>query len=177
MLAGIAATVAILTPVLLVFIAQRLVSKVSVRLVRNDDDIAKQAFLTLLAEAENEMVIYDDGNDDPGSLYNDAEVIALVVARLERTPELYLSCVFNDDDDTAFKTTLRDNNQVEARPRKSNPTREHYKIIDGRKGYISRHEHGSSDRDAKWIDATALWPWLSRWFVFRRYLDDHKRYA
>ena len=157
--------------------ALQLISRVRIREVQNNDTIAKRWFSELLAEAKKRMIVYDDGNDDEHSLYNDAGIIEKIREKLRATPGLRIDCVFNDDDETLFTRAFGDNPQVSIRLRLSNRQRIHYKIIDGRKGYISRHDHGSPERDAKFVDATAMWPILSRWLIFRRYFDDHRRYA
>ena len=161
----------------LVGTALKLASVVDVRVVRNNDRIAKDSFLRLLHVAERQMLVYDDGNNDEHSIYNHPDVVAQVEEKLRSTPRLKLDCVFNDEDETLFKEKFLNHDQVTIRLRLRNPQRVHYKIIDGKLGYISFHEHGSDDRDGKWVDATALWPLVSRWLIFRRYYDDHHRYA
>ncbi len=162
----------------IVSVALKLASLVDVQVIKNDDNIAKKKFLLLLGEAERRMLVYDDGNDNPHSIYNQTDVIERIKEKLRTTPQLKLDCVFNDDDETLFKKTFLNHDQVSIRLRLRNPKRVHYKIIDGQKGYISRHEHDSVDRDGEWVDASAIWPPLaSRWLIFRRYYDDHHRYA
>ena len=123
----------------------------------NDDDSVVRNFIELLDEASTSMILYDDGNDMEGSVYNDSRVIDAVRRKLESNPDFELRCLFNCNDDVKFRKEFTNEPQVDIRTR-SDVGRErkvHYKIIDGgMKAYLSRHELGSSQRRFKTIDCT-----------------------
>lgn len=123
----------------------------------NDDDSAVTNFIELLDEARTSMILYDDGNDMAGSVYNDSRVIDAVRSKLRFNPDFELRCLFNCDEGVKFRKEFTDEPQVEIRTR-SDVGRErkvHYKIIDGGvKAYLSRHELGSIQRRFKIVDCT-----------------------
>ena len=116
-------------------------------------------FIELLDEARTSMVLYDDGNDMDGSVYNDTRVIDAVRRKLRSNPDFGLRCLFNCDDDVKFRKEFAHEPQVDIRTR-SDVGRErktHYKIIDGgTKALLSRHEWGSRQRKYKIVDCTNL---------------------
>ena len=123
----------------------------------NDDDSVVSNFIALLDEARTSMILYDDGNDMAGSVYNDSRVIDAVHSKLQANPDFELRCLFNCDDDVEFRKEFADKPQVEIRTRSDmdGERRIHYKIIDGGvKAYLSRHSLGSSQRQYKTVDCT-----------------------
>ena len=123
----------------------------------NDDDSVVSNFIELLDEARTSMIVYDDGNDMAGSVYNDSRVIDAVGRKLRSNPDFELRCLFNCDDDVQFRKEFADAPQVDIRTRsdKDRERKVHYKIIDGgMKAYLSRHELGSSQRRFKIVDCT-----------------------
>ena len=60
----------------------------------NDDDSVVSNFIELLDEARISMVVYDDGNDMAGSLYNDRPVIDAVRRKLRANPDFQLRSLF-----------------------------------------------------------------------------------
>ncbi len=123
----------------------------------NDDDSVVSNFIELLGEARTSMILYDDGNDMAGSVYNDSRVIDAVRSKLRSNPDFELRCLFNCDEDVKFRREFSNEPQVDIRTRcdVGRERKVHYKIIDGGiKAYLSRHELGSSQRRFKIIDCT-----------------------
>ena len=144
----------------------------------NDDDSVVSNFIELLGEARTSMILYDDGNDMAGSLYNDSRVIDAVHSKLRDNPDFELRCLFNCNDDVEFRKEFADKPQVEIRTRSDMDSegRTHYKIIDGGlKAYLSRHSLGSSQRQYKIIDCSNVSKRHRRRvaeFVLSRYTED-----
>ena len=125
----------------------------------NDDDSVVRNFIDLLSEARTSMVVYDDGNDMVGSLYNDRRVIDAVRRKLRASPDFQLQCLFNCDHDVMFRKELANEERVDIRTRSNsgNLGEIHYKMIDGGvKAYLSRHALGSRDRIYKIVDCTSV---------------------
>ena len=139
---------------------------------KNSTQLATRAFLDLVEAAEREMMICDDGNNMAESLYNSEVVVKAVEDRLEGNPELRILCVFFSDDDTLFVKTFDGNERVKVR-RGVKPRRDiHFKIIDaGRKGYISAHPYGATERRYKWYDCSRVRE-RTRQEIFGSYLGD-----
>ncbi len=164
-------------PLAMFFLFQAvLVSRIDTTVLHNNDSLAKEAFLALLSEAEREMIVYDDGDDDPKSIYNDAEVINRIDETLRQRPALELKCVFNIQDRTTFREKFSGHPRVSIRARRINQRRVHYKIVDGRKAYISCHELGSRERTGKLIDLSNT-RMIGRGLIFRPYVEDFRKYA
>ena len=125
----------------------------------NDDDSVVRNFIELLDEARTTMVVYDDGNDMDGSLYNDRRVIEAVRSKLRANPDFQLQCLFNCDHDVKFRKELAHEQRVDIRTRCDwdNAGKIHYKMIDGGvKAYLSLHELGSRKRKFKIVDCTTV---------------------
>lgn len=125
----------------------------------NDDDSVVTNFIELLSEARISMVVYDDGNDMDGSLYNDPRVIDAVRSKLREHPDFKLQCLFNCDDDVKFREELAHEQRVDIRTRNDSGDQGeiHYKMIDGGvKAYLSLHALGSRDRIYKIVDCTTV---------------------
>ena len=123
----------------------------------NDDDSVVSNFIELLDEAHTSMIVYDDGNDMDGSVYNDSRVIDAVRRKLRSNPDFALQCLFNCDEDVRLRKEFAHEPQVDirTRPDMGGERKTHYKIIDGgMKAYLSRHELGSSQRRFKTVDCT-----------------------
>ena len=121
----------------------------------NDTKFATDTFIELLRDARHTMMICDDGNDMPGSIYNTPAVIDAVTARLKANPSLRLLCLFSSADDTMFTKTFDGHAQVHMK-RGVQPRRDiHFKIIDhGRRGYVSAHPLGSTERRYRLYDCS-----------------------
>ena len=123
----------------------------------NSDDVAVEHFMSLLNEAEDGMVVYDDGNDMEGSIYKSARVIDAVRLKLTDNPAFKLSCHFNFDESLPFTQQLGVCSGVRiSTGRGVRPDDDvHYKIIDGgRKAHLSRQALASKERRFQVIDNT-----------------------
>lgn len=138
----------------------------------NDNTLAAEMFITLVGEAENEMLVCDDGNSMAGSVYENPDVVDAVRGKLERSGQFRMRCLFSSNDRTKFRAAFDDAERVEI---KSGASRRdiHYKIIDrGRKGYLSRHPQGGVERSYRFYDGV---PTVIRKAVFGRYVADMDR--
>ena len=127
----------------------------------NDDQSAKDKFLELLHEAHRLMIIYDDGDKVPESIYMDAEIARSVKEKLDRYPEFSMQCLFNvDEPDLLFREVLKNTGprlQIKMRDPKAPRLAIHYKIIDdGTKAYLSRHSPGASKRNFRIVDCSKV---------------------
>ena len=146
----------------------------------NDDVEAVQVVLDLLDEAKTEIVIYDDGDTAKGSLYQSEEVVQAIKNKIKEFPAFKVRCVLNSrNGDTLFEGELISMvPNVSIDQRTSNPERVHYKIIDERKAYVTRHRRGGTERSRRMIDCTnALSRRGGRPLALRRYFDDFERHA
>lgn len=125
----------------------------------NDDESAVRSFLCMLNEAQGSLIIFDDGDDIDGSLYNDRRVINAVQDKLRDNPEFELRCLFNCDEDLLFRKELESERHVSIRIRSSSVPTDgiHYKIIDGgAKAYLSRHTLGSREQRFRIVDCSRV---------------------
>lgn len=121
----------------------------------NDHEKARVAFRDLLAEADSDMILYDDGNSMEGSIYEDQAVVDAVRRKLAENPRFEMECMFSSPDETLFRKELGNEPRVTITRRKGGRSSVHYKIIDGgRKAHVSRHALGQERRRFKIIDAT-----------------------
>lgn len=104
------------------------------------------------------MWIRDDGNDFPESIYNTADVIEAVRRRLTGNEDLHVYCLFSSNDETSFTRAFAGHQRVHLK--QGQPRRDvHFKIIDdGRKGYVSAHPPGSSERRYRSYDCSKVAP-------------------
>ena len=153
-----------------------------VRMAPNSNEEAEQSFLDLLREAQNEIVMYDDGDTDEKSLYQSETVVEAIKNKIQENSRFRVDCVLNDRRGaTRFERELGGESAVRIRRRRDDPSRIHYKIIDGRKAYVSCHAPGGTARNRTMIDCTNA---LSRHrhrgvrpLALRRYFDDFERHA
>ena len=150
-----------------------------VKMTPHDDEVVVTDFLQLLAEASVEIVMYDDGDTSPESLYQDRRAVDALRDRLVEDPDFTIDCVLNDrNGETLFESALEGLPNVRIRSRASNPRRVHYKIIDRRKAYVSCHDVGQKTRGRKLIDCTDVPLTRGRTpIALRRYFDDFERHA
>ena len=145
----------------------------------NDDDAAATMLIFVLRAAKKNLVIHDDGNKLPGTVYDDARVIDAVRHQLAENQELNIQCLFNDRDDlelvrqmvteypARFKVWYRDG----LRPDDDI----HYKIADdGAVGHLSWHEHLQMEREFKLLDCSGARA-RTRKRAFGQYLHRFER--
>ncbi len=117
----------------------------------NDDRVANENSVNILSEAEEDIEIYDDGNNFEESPYNSESFIHAVRQKLDENQGFKLLCLFNCDELTDFRTEFGDHERVDIRVRTAGgrPDDVHYKIVDGgRRAYISKH--GLNERTRKY---------------------------
>ncbi|MDE2772086.1 MAG: hypothetical protein OXI46_00040 [Gemmatimonadota bacterium] len=145
----------------------------------NSDDTVVPIFLDLLAEADQEIIIYDDGDTAAESLYQSREVVDAVKAKVTED-HIRVQCMLNRRmGETLFERELKQYPGVDIKGRASGTEeREHYKIIDRTKVYVSAHHEGQSTRNRKLIDCTHS---QSRRggdpLAIRRYIKDFAQHA
>lgn len=155
--------------------------------IKNDDDVAKAAFLEVLNSAEKKLIVRDDG-DAPSSLYHDDHVMEQVRSRLRHNENLAIHVLFNYRGEQAGENgnklaALQAESEFQGRERldvryllpEKRPFKEvHWKIADnGRHGCLSVHEKDAQERDLEKFDCSQSW--LGRQFVFRRHIADFER--
>ena len=129
---------------------------------RNDDGIAAERFLELLEQAQRDMIVYDDGGRgaDTASIYEDQGFCESFKKKLDATPGLDLRICFNFDEATKFMRTLANHPRVTIKTlgctERDRPDNMHYKVIDGKKAYLSRHALGSGERAFRIVDCTGV---------------------
>ena len=155
--------------------AERMTETVSTEETLNSNELARTAFLELLDEAERRMIVYDDGDGDAESIYQSEVVVGAVQSKLDVKPRFRLKCVFNSSASTLFKERFKGNPRVEVRLRRDSQKRIHYKIIDGRKAYVSHHAPGSQRRAVKMI--TCRRPLFGNASELDHYFEDFRGHA
>ena len=144
----------------------------------NNDSLTKQRFLDLLERAEYSIIIYDDGNKMPNSIYADSDVLGTFRQKLQESPGFQVRCLFNcNDPSLPFRKEFFQHPSVEIRTRNPNKSEFpiHYKIIDeGDKAYLSRHDLGKSNRKFQIVDCTAV-PKRHRKYVRDTVLREYKQ--
>ena len=71
----------------------------------NDDDQAADMFIDLIKQTRRRIVIHDDGNDSPESVYNNDQVMVAIRDRI-RQRGIEVRCLFNDKESAAQATRL-----------------------------------------------------------------------
>ena len=144
----------------------------------NDDEKAQTAFLDLLGEAREEMIVHDDGGPNEGSIYESDQVVEALKEKLDSHPKFEMKCLFSNPTPTKFTEHFRDHPRVRIVVRDKRSSM-HYKIIDdGRKAYVSSHKSGSSERNFKFIDCSdTLGSKYARDAALGDYLRDFDNHA
>ena len=150
------------------------------RRVKNDDNVAKAAFLEVLNGAERKMIVRDDG-DASSSLYRDDHIVEQVRSRLQHNENLAIRVLFNYREEgnklAALQTEFQGRERLDVRyllPEQRPFKEVHGKIADnGRHGCLSVHEKDAQERDLEEFDCSQSW--LGRQFVFLRHIADFER--
>ena len=121
----------------------------------NTDRDAKAAVQALVAEAQHSLWMYDDGDPETESLYQNEAFVQAIQSKLAENKNFKVECLLNyPTGTTLFERELSNVNGVQIRKRVRNRSRTHYKIIDGRKAYVSRHRRRHKTRYRKLIDCS-----------------------
>ena len=131
--------------------------KLTIKSGRNSNRRAREMFIELLNQAQEEMLLYDDGSK--GGMYDDEDVVAAVGRRLAENPGFRMLCLFTYKEQTAFRTAFGNHDRVKIRER-AERSEIHYRIIDrGRQGYLSRHKLGAGEeRPFRFYDCSKASP-------------------
>lgn len=146
----------------------------------NTDEQARDMFMDLLGQTRRRIVIHDDGNYFPGSVYNDPNVIDALRERARRR-KIRVRCLFNDADEELGLIKLarseESRGQIEVwklRGGRREPD-VHYKIVDsGRLVHLSRHDHGASEREYRLRKAVRWWEFHTRLRISKQYRQHFK---
>ena len=124
---------------------------------QNDDKMAAEFFRELVCDMEQQMIIHDDGDSTPQTLYNNDDVICTIKERLGGNSDLEIMCLFNKRESIKM-VELADqlpNFRVYYVPASHQVDGIHYKIIDhGKKAYLSKHCAGSTERQYELVDCS-----------------------
>ena len=143
----------------------------------NSDESAVASVLELLEGANSSLLMYDDGETTSASLYQDRVFVKAAQAKLDENLSFTIKCMLNErHGETEFEKQFRDHDRVKIYGRRADPRREHYKIADGQRAYVSRHEPGSSEREAMSIDCSAATERAAA-TALSSYTEDFKTYA
>lgn len=125
---------------------------------KNNDHTVEELFDRLIRDVKSELIIHDDGDDDPTSMYNNARIVEAIRMSLEKNADLRVRMYFNEHEDLkvnalagSYPTQVLIRYNPEDRPFGDI----HYKIIDGGKqGHLSRHALGSGEREFEFFDCS-----------------------
>ena len=118
---------------------------------RNDDKQAVETFVRVVGEAERSLIIHDDGNKAPGTIYDDPAVIQAMDDQMQKHEALDVKCLFNAHDELTLVDQLSrrypDRFHVRYRRWRRPAFDVHYKIADdGAIGHLSHHDLGAENR-------------------------------
>lgn len=117
---------------------------------QNSGEKAVVYFMRVLEEANEQMIIHDDGDSVKESIYNNKEVMAALDRRLSGGSRLKVRVLFNIPSIQLdiLELARKHGDRLRIRYRKGGrPVGDiHYKIADRRMGYFSEHDEGSTDR-------------------------------
>ena len=117
---------------------------------QNSGEKAVVYFMRVLEEANERLIVHDDGDSVDESIYNNKEVIAALDRKLSDRPELNVRILLNSPGVRldVLKLAKKHGDQLQIRYRQGGrPVGDiHYKIADKDMGYFSEHEEGSPNR-------------------------------
>ena len=128
----------------------------------NDDKQAVSRFVDIVRHATKNLIVHDDGNKMPGTIYDNPEAIEALDRQLTEHEQLVVECLFNVHDELAMIERLRQRHperfKVKYRrwpwPRPAFDV--HYKITDdGAIGHLSHHDMGTAERHFEVQDCLA----------------------
>lgn len=137
----------------------------------NNTDIAKHYFLLLLGQAEDKMVIYDDGDADNDSYYWDDEVLGAIEKKLQEHPEFTMRCVFNCPVPDSLIGKFAEERRIDLRTVESGsntPRDARIKVIDdGRMAFSTRYNPVFMDWQYELTDCLTVMHWSLKRVVKR----------
>ena len=145
----------------------------------NTDEAAVSSTLDMVSEAERRIEMFDDGNPDNESVYNNPKFVDKIREKLN-IPGFRMECLFNEHDVSNLELVKQlgqeRNLEIWVRPEGAmRPSAAHYKIIDdGKLAHLSHHGHGSPDRKYQTIDFRGE-NWFRRLYHNRMYLGKYRQ--
>ena len=129
----------------------------------NNNTQAKDDFLYLISEAQHSIEVFDDGDTDKESVYQDHDIVAAIQGKLTSIEDFTVVCHFNNPvTDLWFAQQLAKYERVTIHPGIQSGSQRpddqvHYKIADGgRLAYLSQHGYGEGERNFRRVDCRAL---------------------
>ena len=146
----------------------------------NTDEQAAEMMVELINKTRRSLVIHDDGNDSPQSVYNNDAVIDALRRRIRLRPRMAVKCLFNDRDDLKLlrlaQTECRSNIAIWYATASRPDNDLHYKVVDGGKlVHLSSHAHGASERGYVLRKAERWWAISTRRRISAEYRRHFKR--
>ena len=124
--------------------------------VENDDNKdAIRHFLAVLDQAEQELLLHDDGDKTDGSPYDDDGTVEAVRERLRTCPSLKIRCLLNFNAGVKMAALSEEyDGRFQVRYVHRRPAADvHFKIADGGKmAYLSIHPIGATERRGQVIE-------------------------
>lgn len=113
----------------------------------NSNASAVRHFREVAVNSTDSLIIHDDGNNAPESVYNDEGAIAVIEQRLKSGVKI--RCVFATREELMMVTKLHTYSGFEVRYLNEEPPfNAHFKIADmGKMAYLSKHPFGSIERE------------------------------
>lgn len=118
-----------------------------------NDDYAIASFVEVVRHATRKLIVHDDGNKMPGTIYDNPEATEALDLQMNEHEELVVECLFNTRDQLAMVELLRHRHpkRFKVKYRRwpwSRPAFDvHYKIADdGAYGHLSHHLFGAEER-------------------------------
>ena len=128
----------------------------------NDDEQAVSAFVEVVRHATKNLIVHDDGNKMPGTIYDSPEAIEALDRQMHEHEQLVVKCLFNTHDELKMVEQLceRYPERFKVKYRRwpwSKPAFDvHYKIADrGAYGHLSHHAMGAKERHFEVRDCSA----------------------
>lgn len=128
----------------------------------NSNQAVKRHLLEIIKAAQQDIEMFDDGDDDADSIYQDPMIVAALKQKLATIPDFRVTCYLNEDNDLLFRREMEEwypRAQVHAgiQPTARPEQQVHYKIADGgRLSYLSQHPRGEAERWFRRYDCTRL---------------------
>ena len=126
----------------------------------NDGEKAVSGFVEVVGHATKNLIVHDDGNKMPGTIYDNPEAIDALDRQLTEHEQLVVKCLFNVHDELAMVERLRQRfpERFKVKYGRSRPAFDvHYKIADdGAFGHLSHHAMGEEERHFEVRDCSAV---------------------
>ena len=144
---------------------------------KNSNEKVRTIFLSMLQGAKKELLMYDDGDTDAESLYQDHQVVDAIKQRLREQSAFKVRCMLNNRQGrTRFEQELGGLDQVKILSRRGTPRRLHYRVFDRKNAYVSCHQPDSDVRMGQVIKGQPL-PWRRTPIALQEYIRDFERHV